>query len=142
MHTSPFPLDHVAIAVHSIAEAMPLYERLANATGTTSERVESQSVKVAFVGTGSARLELIEPTSPESSVARFLERRGPGLHHIAYRVPDVAAALADFIAMGMEPIDRAPRPGAAGHRIAFLHPKDLGGVLVELVEFPHSTAGA
>lgn len=142
MDTSPFPLDHVAIAVHSIAEAMPLYERLTNAHGSAPERVESQSVNVAFVGIGSARLELIEPTTPDSGVARFLEKRGPGLHHIAYRVPDIAGALADFVARGMQPIDREGRPGAAGHRVAFLHPKDFGGVLVELVEYPHSSAGA
>ena len=142
MDTSPFPLDHVAIAVTSIDEAMPLWERLANAHGTTTEYIESQHVLVAFVGTGSARIELLESTSADSPVARFLERRGPGLHHVAYRVPDIGAALADFIALGMEPIDREPRPGAAGHRVAFLHPKDAGGVLVELVEVPHSTAGA
>ena len=142
MDTSPFPLDHVAIAVASIDDAMPLWERLSNAHGTTSEHVESQRVRVAFVGTGSARIELIEPTAADSPVARFLERRGPGLHHVAYRVPDIALALADFIALGMQPIDREPRPGAAGPRVAFLHPKDAGGVLVELVEVPHSTAGA
>ena len=134
MDTSPFPLDHVGLAVRSIDEAMPLYERLANTRGTTTEDVLSQHVRVAFVGTGSARIELIEPTSPDSPVARFLDKRGPGLHHIAFRVPDIQAALDDFIAQGMQPIDRTPRPGAAGHRVAFLHPKDAGGVLVELVE--------
>lgn len=141
MDTSPFPLDHVAIAVSSIADVMPLWERLTNAHGSPAELVESQGVRVAFVGTGSARLELLEPTSPESPVARFLQRRGAGLHHVAYRVSDIETALADYVALGMQPIDREPRPGAAGHRIAFLHPKDAGGVLVELVEVPHSTAG-
>ena len=134
MDTSPYPIDHVAIAVRSIADAMPLYEGLAKSRGSDIEHVESQAVNVAFVGAAPARLELLEPTSPDSGVARFLERRGPGLHHIAYRVPDVAAALADCIARGMQPIDREPRAGAGGHRIAFLHPKDTGGVLVELVE--------
>ena len=134
MDTSPYPIDHVAIAVRSIADAMPLYEGLTKGPGSDIEHVESQGVNVAFVGTAPARLELIEPTSPDSGVARFLERRGPGLHHIAYRVPDVAAALAECIARGMQPIDREPRTGAGGHRIAFLHPKDMGGVLVELVE--------
>ena len=134
MDTSPFPLDHVAIAVHSIAEAMPLFEQLTNAAGTAPEPVASQSVNVAFVGAGSARLELIEPTRPDTGVARFLERRGPGLHHIAYRVTDIAAALQDCIARGMTPIDRQARPGAGGHMVAFMHPRDMGGVLVELVE--------
>ena len=142
MDTSPFPLDHVAIAVRSIAEAMPIWERLANAHGGSTEAVPAQGVRVAFVGTGNARVELIEPTSAESPVARFLDKRGPGLHHVAYRVPDIRVALADFVALGMQPIDREPRPGAAGHAVAFLHPKDAGGVLVELVEYPHSTAGA
>lgn len=134
MDTSPYPLDHVAIVVHSIADAMPLYERLTKAAGSSPEPVASQDVNVAFVGVGSARIELIEPTSADTGVARFLERRGPGLHHIAYRVPDIAAALEECVARGMTPIDRQARPGAGGHLVAFLHPKDMGGVLVELVE--------
>ena len=142
MDTSPFPLDHVGIAVRSIEEAMPLFERLANTHGTAPEHVESQGVRVAFVGTGSARLELIEPARDDSPIARFIEKRGPGMHHVAYRVPDIATALADFAAQGFEPIDRVPRPGAGGHLVAFLHPRTTAGVLVELVEVPHSTAGA
>lgn len=142
MDTSPFPLDHVGIAVRSIAEAMPLFERLANARGSEMEDVAAQGVRVAFVGVGSARLELIEPASPQSTIARFLEKRGPGLHHIAYRVPDIRQALADFEAQGIQLIDREPRPGAGGHLVAFLQPRTTGGVLVELVEVPNSTAGA
>ena len=142
MDTSPFPLDHVGIAVRSIEESMPLFERLANARGSAPETVESQGVRVAFVGTGSARLELIEPATDSSTIARHIEKRGAGLHHVAYRVPDIRAALADFAAQGIDLIDREPRPGAGGHLVAFLHPKTTGGVLVELVEVPHSTAGA
>jgi len=142
MDTSPFPLDHVGIAVRSIDEAMPIWERLANTRGSDVETVPAQRVRVAFVGTGSARVELIEPTSADSPISRFLDKRGPGLHHVAYRVPDIAGALADYIALGMQPIDREARPGAAGHRVAFLHPRDAGGVLVELVEVPNSSAGA
>lgn len=142
MDTSPFPLDHVGIAVASIEESMPLFERLANTHGSDVEEVAAQGVRVAFVGTGSARLELIEPTTPQSTIARYLEKKGPGLHHIAYRVPDIRAALADFEAQGVQLIDREPRPGAGGHLVAFLQPKTTGGVLVELVEVPHSTAGA
>lgn len=141
MDTSPFPLDHVGIAVASIQDAMPLFERLANARGSTVEDVASQGVRVAFVGVGSARLELLEAARPDSPIAKFIQKRGPGLHHIAYRVPDITAALADFAAEGVELIDREPRPGAAGHRVAFLHPRTTEGVLVELVEYPHSTAG-
>lgn len=142
MDTSPFPLDHVGIAVASISDAMPLFERLANARGSDLETVDSQGVRVAFVGVGSARLELLEAARPDSPIARFIQKRGPGLHHIAYRVPDITAALADFAAQGVQLIDREPRPGAAGHRVAFLHPKSTEGVLVELVEYPHSSAGA
>ena len=87
------PLDHVAIAVPSLASATPLYELLTGGTASQPERVETQGVIVTFIGTGTGRIELIEPTSPASPVARFLERRGPGLHHLAYRVDDLARAL-------------------------------------------------
>lgn len=124
------PVDHVAIAVHDLAEAVPLYERLTGARGSTPEEVSSQGVRVAFVGI----LELIEPTDPTGAVARFLERRGAGLHHVAYRVDDCASALSRLVAEGFEAIDATPRPGASGHRVAFLHPRSTGGVLIELVE--------
>lgn len=127
------PLDHVAIAVESIAAAQPVFESLLGARGSAVERVAAQGVDVVFVGEGGARLELLEPLSPESAVGRFLAKRGPGLHHIAYRVPDLEAALARLSADGIELIDRVPRPGAHGHRVAFLHPRSTGGVLIELV---------
>lgn len=127
-------LDHVAIAVPSIAEALPLFELLTGAEGSARERVEAQGVDVAFVGEGEGRLELLEPLSSDSPVARFLERRGPGLHHLAYRVADLDAALERLSAAGVRLIDERPRPGAHGRRVAFLHPKSTGGVLVELVE--------
>jgi methylmalonyl-CoA/ethylmalonyl-CoA epimerase len=126
-------LDHVAIAVESIAASLPLFESLTGATGSAIEQVVSQNVNVAFVGDDPGRLELIEPTSADSNVGRFLARRGAGLHHIAYRVPDLEAALDAFAARGVELIDRVPRAGAGGHRVAFLHPRSTGGVLIELV---------
>jgi methylmalonyl-CoA/ethylmalonyl-CoA epimerase len=126
-------LDHVAIAVESIAASLPLFESLTGATGSANEQVVSQNVNVAFVGDDPGRLELIEPTSADSNVGRFLARRGAGLHHIAYRVPDLEAALDAFAARGVELIDRVPRAGAGGHRVAFLHPRSTGGVLIELV---------
>jgi methylmalonyl-CoA epimerase len=128
------PLDHVAIAVPSIAAVLPLYELLADATGSPVERVESQKVDVAFVGAGAGRIELLQPTSPESTVQKFLDKRGAGLHHIAYRVPDIEAALARLAAAGLRLIDEHPRTGAGGHRVAFLHPHSTHGVLIELVE--------
>ena len=128
------PLDHVAIAVESIDASLPALELLTGSKATARERVESQNVEVVFIGTGSTRIELIQPTSADSTVARFLERRGPGLHHIAYRTPDIDAELARLEAAGVRLIDRTARPGAGGHRVAFIHPKSTGGVLVELVE--------
>lgn len=131
------PLDHVAIAVRSIAEMQPLFESLTGGEGSTRERVDAQGVDVVFVGVGAGRLELLEPTRPDSAIARFLEKRGPGLHHVAYRVPDLAMALGELAARGVELIDRQPRPGAGGHLVAFLHPRSTGGVLVELVQASH-----
>lgn len=127
------PLDHVAIAVKSIAASQPLYESLLGAAGSPVEHVASQGVSIVFIGSGAGRVELIEPDSADTPVGRFLARRGPGLHHVAYRVPDVDAALARFVADGFELIDRTARPGAHGKRVAFLHPRSTGGVLVELI---------
>jgi methylmalonyl-CoA/ethylmalonyl-CoA epimerase len=128
------PLDHVGIAVPSIAQVLPLYESLSGAGGSHPEPIASQGVNVVFVGGAGTRIELIEPTRPDSPIARFLERRGAGLHHVAYRVADLRAALADFAARGYELIDREPRAGARGHIVAFLHPRSTHGVLIELVQ--------
>jgi methylmalonyl-CoA/ethylmalonyl-CoA epimerase len=128
------PLDHVGIAVDSLDVAIPLWESLLGARATAREVVEAQGVEVVFVGEGAGRVELLAPTRADSAVARFLHRRGPGMHHLCYRVPDLRAALADFSARGHELIDSEPRPGAAGHLVAFLHPRSSGGVLIELLE--------
>jgi methylmalonyl-CoA epimerase len=128
------PLDHVGVAVPSLDAAVPLYELLTGGRSSPRERVESQGVAVVFVGEGAGRLELIEPIDPTSPVARFLERRGPGVHHLAYRVPDIAVALGALVAAGVQPIDPQPRAGAHGRRVAFLHPRSTGGTLIELVE--------
>lgn len=130
------PLDHVAIAVPSIARALPIYELLTGGTGSAIETVPSQGVNVAFVGEGTGRIELIEPISPESPVGRFLQRRGPGLHHLAYRVSDLAATLERLEEAGIRLIDEAPRVGAHDRLVAFLHPESAGGVLIELVQDP------
>lgn len=123
-------VDHVAVAVPSIEEARPLYERLSGVSGSPVEELPEQGVRVLFVG----EVELLEPLAPESSVARFLDRRGPGLHHIAYRTPDIHAELARLAEAGFELIDTEPRPGAGGHLVAFLHPRSTGKTLVELVQ--------
>ena len=127
-------IDHIAIAVPSITAALPLFELLENAGGSPIERVEAQKVDVAFVGAGAAKIELLQPSAPDSTVQKFLDKRGPGLHHIAYRVPNVEAALKGLKEAGIELIDEKPRLGAGGHLVAFLHPKSTQGVLVELVE--------
>ncbi|MEJ2541958.1 MAG: methylmalonyl-CoA epimerase [Gemmatimonadota bacterium] len=123
-------IDHVAMAVSSLDEARPLYERLSGAVGSPVEELPSQGVRVTFVG----GLELLEPLTPDSPVGRFLTRRGPGLHHIAYRTPDIRSELARLAQAGFELIDREPRPGAGGHLVAFLHPRSTGKVLTELVQ--------
>jgi methylmalonyl-CoA/ethylmalonyl-CoA epimerase len=128
------PLDHVAIAVPDLPGAALTYEALTGGPASPVERVEAQGVDVIFIGSGVGRIELIAPFSDESAVARFLTRRGPGLHHLAYRVPDLAAHLHELAARGLELIDREPRIGAHGRRVAFLHPRSTGGVLIELVE--------
>lgn len=125
-----FPLDHVAVAVASIEEARALFELVTGEACSLVESIESQGVKVAFVGT----VELLEPTDPQGTVARFLERRGSGLHHVAFRVPDLESALSELAAAGIRLIDEVPRIGARGHRVAFLHPDSTQGTLIELVQ--------
>ena len=123
-------VDHIAVAVPSIEEARPLYERLSGAAGSPVETLPEQGVRVSFV----RELELLEPLSPDSPVGRFLERRGPGLHHIAYRTPDIRRELERLSEEGFDLIDTEPRPGAGGHLVAFLHPGTTGKILVELVQ--------
>ena len=127
-------LDHVGIAVSSLDDALPLWESITGAEGSGREIVDAQRVEVIFVGTGPGRVELLAPTEPDSPVGRFLQRRGPGIHHLCYRVPDIAAALEQFRDEGYELIDQHARPGAHGHRVAFLHPRSTSGVLIELLE--------
>ena len=127
-------LDHVGVAVHSLDDSLPTFQALASANCSGREVVETQGVEVIFVGSGAGRIELLAPTRPDSPVARFLERRGPGMHHLCYRVPDIARALEEHRAAGYELIDKEPRAGAHGHQVAFLHPRSTGGVLIELLE--------
>ncbi|MEJ2202826.1 MAG: methylmalonyl-CoA epimerase [Gemmatimonadota bacterium] len=123
-------LHHVAIAVPSLEEAILLHERLSGNRCSPPETVSAQGVRVSFCG----QVELIEPLGPDTTVARFLERRGPGLHHIAYRSKDLAQDLRFLADTGIELIDAEPRPGATGHLVAFLHPRSTGGVLIELIQ--------
>lgn len=134
---STLPLDHVAVAVPSLQEACRLFRLLSQDEPSPVEELEAQGVRVQFVGS----VELLEPLAPGTTVGRFLKRRGTALHHLAYRVPDLAGALSRLREEGIRLIDQEPRPGARGHLVAFLHPGSTGGVLVELVQSaPASTA--
>lgn len=129
-------LHHVAIAVESLAEARKIYEAALGLAASAVEHVADQKVNVLVLYAGAQRIELVEPASPDSPVSAFLEKRGGGIHHLAWKVDDVADAIAKLAAAGVRMIDAAPRPGAHGTRIAFVHPKSTGGVLMELVEEP------
>ncbi len=126
-------LDHVGVAVGSLREARRFYEDLGLACGG-EEAVEEQKVNVAFFPLGETRVELLESTDPAGPIGKFVEKRGPGLHHLCFEVPDLEAALAALAAKGYALIDQKPRVGAGGHRVAFVHPKATGGVLLELAE--------
>jgi methylmalonyl-CoA epimerase len=127
-------LDHVGIAVQSLESAIPIWTAVIGAPAGERETVDSQGVEIVFIGEGAGRVELLAPLRPDSPVARFLARRGPGLHHVCYRVADLRTALAELKIAGFELVDREPREGAHKHRVAFLHPRTAGGVLIELLE--------
>ena len=124
-------IAHIGIAVRSIEEGRRFYEALGLAVETIEE-VPSEKVRVAFIPCGATRIELLEATAPDSPIAKFLEKRGPGLHHLCLLVPDIEAAIARLKERGVQLIDERPRPGAHGSRIAFLKPASVGGLLVEL----------
>ena len=128
-------IDHLGIAVPSLDQAVKAYEALGFAVESTHE-VPTERVRAAFLPVGESRLELLEPTDPSSVIARFLEKRS-GLHHVCVLVEDIEAALADLKTRGVPLIDEVPRPGAGGCRVAFLHPRAAGGVLLELKEARH-----
>lgn len=132
------PLDHVGIAVSNLDAALEEHRKHFGFQLDSREVVESQKVEIAFIRLPNTLIELLAPTDDTSPLARFLAKRGPGLHHLCYRVDDIVAELDRLAASGVELIDRAPRSGAHGTRIAFLHPRSMGGVLVELCEHPRS----
>lgn len=124
-------VDHVGIAVHSLSEALPHYTDHLGLNVSHEEMIDDQGVRVAFVPAGGIELELLEPITDTSPIRQFLERKGPGIHHIAYAVADVVESLEAARRAGYRLIDEAPRKGGQGKLIAFLHPKDTGGVLTE-----------
>jgi methylmalonyl-CoA epimerase len=131
----PSHLDHIGIAVSSIAEAVGFYEALGLEL-EGEELVEQQRVRVGFLPLGETRLELLEPTAPDSPIARHLDRRGPGLHHVCFSVPDVRAAMARLAKAGFQLLSDEPQQGAHGCLVCFVHPRSSGGVLIELSQPP------
>ncbi len=128
-------IDHLGIAVQSIDEVLPYFENTLGLKCYAIEEVADQKVKTAFLKVGEVKLELLEPTSPESAVAKFLEKGGKGVHHVAFAIEDgVANALVQCDEQGIRLIDKTPRPGAENMSIAFLHPKSTAGILTELCE--------
>ncbi|HVC40115.1 MAG TPA: methylmalonyl-CoA epimerase [Candidatus Dormibacteraeota bacterium] len=136
--SGPAAIDHVGLAVAHLEAAVAFYEQLLGVPPSHREDVPQDGVRAAFFELGQSSLELLGSTREDSSVARFLERRGPGLHHLAYRVADIEAELRNWRQRGAELIDQQGRPGARGRLVAFIHPKSAGGVLTELCQLPGS----
>lgn len=131
-----FALDHLGIAVKSLNSAKAIYERLGLSI-SEQEEVPAEKVRLVMVPVGDTRLELIEPTSEDSVIAKFIAKRGEGLHHVCLRVPDLGAAVRKLQSDGVRLISDEIKTGAGGHRYIFVHPSSAGGVLLELVESGH-----
>jgi methylmalonyl-CoA/ethylmalonyl-CoA epimerase len=131
---NPKQIEHIGIAVESLQNSIPTFERLLGSPCYKIEEVAEQKVRTAFFRLGHTKIELLEPMSPESPVSRFIEKRGEGIHHIAFAVDDLGVALKDLEAAKMELVDSDARTGAEGFAIAFLHPRSTHGVLIELCE--------
>jgi len=127
-------LDHIAIVVKDLERALKPYQEALGLTVSNMEEIPGQQVRIAFLPIGDTEIELLEPTAADSGVAKFLEKRGEGLHHICLEVDDLQATLAKLKAQGMRLIDEEPRDGGKGKRIAFVHPRSMNGVLIELTE--------
>lgn len=130
----PTHIEHIGIAVKSLEEAIPYYEKVLGLECYAVEEIKDQKVKTAFFKVGDTKIELLESTDPEGPIGKFVEKRGPGFHHIAFAVPDVNDALADAEKAGVQLIDKTGRKGAEELNIGFLHPKSTQGVLTELCD--------
>jgi methylmalonyl-CoA/ethylmalonyl-CoA epimerase len=130
-------INHIGIAVKSLNETLPFYRDQLGMAFLGTEEVAEQRVKVAMLQVGESKIELLEPTSDDSPVAKFIEKNGPAIHHLAYEVENIESAIAKLLADGARMIDEKPRNGAHGTRIAFVHPKNSGGVLTELCQTGH-----
>ena len=130
-------IDHIGVAVEDIDEAIALYRDSFGMREQHRETVEAFGVEAVLLEVGDGHVELLQPLAPETAVGRFLERNGPGIHHVAYQTDDIDSALGEVRAAGLRLIDEEPRTGIRQSRVAFLHPKSTGGVLTELVEARH-----
>ena len=130
-------IDHLGIAVKDLSAGIALYRDQLGMECEGTEEVATQMVRVAFLKCGDARIELLESTSPEGPIAKHIEKRGEGMHHVAYEVADIKAAMAEAKAKGLQLLSEEPRPGAHHTLVCFLHPKTTGGVLTELVQKQH-----
>jgi len=128
-----FKIDHLGIAVRSLDAAIAFYEKQLGFSIGLRETVEQEKVKVAMLPAGESRIELLEATEPDSVIAKFIDQRGAGLHHVALRVPDLAASVSRLKSNGVRLLND-PRPGAGGHLYVFVHPSSTGGVLLELIQ--------
>ncbi|MDR2362690.1 MAG: methylmalonyl-CoA epimerase [Prevotellaceae bacterium] len=130
-------IEHIGIAVKSLQDAIPFYENVLGLKCYNIEEVVDQKVKTAFFMIGQTKIELLEPTAPESPIAKFIEKRGEGIHHLAFAANGLQASLDELAGKGIQLLDKTPRKGAEGLNIAFLHPKSTIGVLLELCEHPN-----
>jgi methylmalonyl-CoA/ethylmalonyl-CoA epimerase len=127
-------IDHIGIAVSNLKESMSIYNELLGLECIGTETIEEQKIILAKFLVGGVRIELVQSTHPEGPIGKFIEKRGEGIHHIAYRVDNIGESLKELSAKGVNLIDKEPRIGAGGAKIAFIHPKDMKGVLIELLE--------
>jgi len=127
-------IDHIGIATNDIEQLASIYRDALGLNVVETEEVASQKVRVAMLPVGESRIELLEATADDSPISKFLAKRGPGIHHVAFNVDDIRAALAELKSKGARLIDEEPRTGAGGCLVAFIHPSSTGGVLIELVE--------
>lgn len=134
----PTHIEHIGIAVKDLKVSIKLYEDILGLKCYAIEEVKDQKVKTAFFKVGQTKIELLESTEPDGPIAKFIEKNGEGIHHIAFAVDDVSIMLKEMESKGVQLIDKQPRQGAEGMSIAFLHPKSTGGILIELCEKPSS----
>lgn len=131
----PWPIDHIGIAVTDLDAAIALYASTAGTSVTLREKLQDRGIELAFLNTGGTKLELLMPLQGNTPLARFIEKRGPGIHHICYRVDNIETEMARLESLGAKLIDTIPRPGASGTMIAFIEPASFSGVLTELCEY-------